>query len=198
MSSKVSNDTGLSSELRVFLDARSEHAMNTSATSGNFSAELEQRYRATAMKLNVMILLTAAVTGIGVVGHEVMHRPGHESNLGFVSIVIVMLAIGAIVLRRTRFRAMRLQDVAALRGITGLLKSLQNTTLEIGYAALAIALLGFVGTILSGNYEVLRTGVIAIVLFIYCYPKKRAWERVVNGIQTAGDANDSTARGAKA
>jgi len=93
---------------------------------------------------------------------------------------------------------MRLQDVAALRGITGLLKTLQSTTLQVAYIALAIALVGFVGTILSGNYEVVRTGVIAIVLFIYCYPKKHAWERVIHGIQVAGDANDSAARGANA
>jgi len=172
--------------------------MESQTKSKEYSEELNRRYRATAMKVNVMIVATIALTGIGVFGHEVLHRPGHETELGLLSIVIVILAIGAILLRRTRFQAMRLQDVAALRGITGLLKTLQSTTLQVAYIALAIALVGFVGTILSGNYEVVRTGIIAIVLFIYCYPKKHAWERVIHGIQVAGDANDSAARGANA
>jgi len=62
--------------------------MESHTKSKEYSEELNRRYRATAMKVNVMIVATIALTGIGVLGHEVLHRPGHETELGLLSIVM--------------------------------------------------------------------------------------------------------------
>jgi hypothetical protein len=165
-------------------------------TTPTIAAELNRRHRATALTLNALLVLTVVLAGVAFVGHDLLYRPGSPNTVFGLRIAILMFAIGAIVLRRTRFQAARLQDIAGLRGISGLLATLQNTTLQVACLALAIALMGFIGTILTNEpWEMLRATAIAIVLYIYCYPKKRAWERVVHGIETAGDANDSSMRG---
>jgi hypothetical protein len=45
-----------------------------------------------------------------------------------VRIVILVLGLGAVVWRRTKFQPMRLQDITGLQGVTGLLKTLEKTT----------------------------------------------------------------------
>ena len=95
-------------------------------------------------------------------------------------IVVLVFGLGAFVIRRTRFAAMRLKDIAALRGVNGLLKTLQGTTIQVAFIGGAIALMGFMITILTGDWtnRVRAAGVSAIVL-IYCFPFRSAWQRAV-------------------
>jgi len=95
-------------------------------------------------------------------------------------IAILVFGLGAFVIRRTRFAAMRLKDVAALRGVSGLLKTLQDTTIQVASIGGAIALMGFVVTMLTGDWtNMLRSGGVAAIVLIYCFPFRSAWERVV-------------------
>lgn len=165
------------------------------ANTTGYSAELARRYRVTSMTVNALFILTLLLVGVGYVGRNELYRPSNEVSAGALSIAILIFAVGAIVLRRTRFQAMRLQDIAALEGISGLLRTLQNTTLQVAFIALAVVLMGLISTMLTASFsEVLRAGVIATVILIYSYPRKGAWERVVHGIVTAGDANDPAAK----
>jgi hypothetical protein len=95
-------------------------------------------------------------------------------------IAVLVFGLGAFVIRRTRFTPMRLQDIAALKGISGLLKTLQNTTIQIAGIGGAIALMGFVITIMTGDWtHMLRAGGVAAIVLVYCFPFRSAWERVV-------------------
>src|SRR5215210_2104686 len=124
---------------------------------------------------------------------------GDPSLPGILRIAILFFGLGAIALRRTRFAAMRLQDIAGLRGISGLLKTLEGTTVQVAMLTLAIALMGFIGTILTSNeYEMLRAGLVALAVLLYCYPRLLAWQRVVRGIEQTGDANAPSAKGSVA
>ena len=75
---------------------------------------------------------------------------------------------------------MRLQDIVGLAGITGLLKTLEKTTLQLAILGAGIAAVGFVSTLMTGNERYSYwSGAIAIVVFIYCYPTKSSWLRAL-------------------
>jgi len=106
-------------------------------------------------------------------------------------IAIVVFGLGAFVLRRTKFAAMRLKDIAAIRGVSGLLKTLQDTTIQVASIGGAIALMGFVWTMLTGDWtNMLRSGGVSAIVLIYCFPFRGAWQRVVTQL-ASNDSNGS-------
>ena len=110
---------------------------------------------------------------------EKLFRPNDPSLIMGLWIAILVFGLGAFVLRRTRFAAMRLKDIAALKGMSGLLKSLHDTTLQIAFIGGAIALMGFIVTILTGDWtSMLRAAGVSAIVLIYGYPFRSAWERV--------------------
>ncbi len=91
---------------------------------------------------------------------------------------------------------MRLQDIAALRGLSGLLAALQKTTVQVAVLAGAITIIGAVVSLLTGKVSyTLLSAVITLVVLIYCYPRKSAWQRVAQGIEQTGDADAAPAKG---
>jgi hypothetical protein len=110
---------------------------------------------------------------------EKLFRPNDPSLIMGLWIAILVFGLGAFVLRRTRFAAMRLKDIAALKGMSGLLKSLHDTTIQIAFIGGAIALMGFIVTILTGDWtSMLRAAGVSAIVLIYGYPFRSAWERV--------------------
>ena len=98
-----------------------------------------------------------------------------------VRISLVFFFLGAIALRRTRFARMRLQDIAALRGVSGLITSLQKTSLLVTLIGVAVALIGFVSTLMTGNpWYTYASGVVAVaILVFYGYPVRSSWEHAI-------------------
>ncbi len=95
-------------------------------------------------------------------------------------IAILVFGLGAFVLRRTKFATLRLKDIAAVRGPSALLKTLQDTTIQCASIGGAIALMGFIITIRTGDWtDMLRAAGVSVVVLIYCYPFRGAWERAL-------------------
>ena len=154
--------------------------------------ELTRRHRAAAVVVTGMLLMTLVLVAIAYVAGESIHRPVDTALASALWIAIMIFGIGAFVFRRTRFTAMRLQDIAALRGISGLLATLHGTTVQVAFIGGAIALMGFIVTILTGEFgDMLRAAGVAVIVLVYCYPLRSAWKRVVHGIEQTGDANDA-------
>jgi len=102
-----------------------------------------------------------------------------------VLITILIFGLGAIAFRRTKFATMRLQDIAALQGASGLLISLQRTTLQVALIGAAVAVIGFVATLLTGDASyTYRAGVVAAAIMLYCYPVRSSWEQAVRRFST--------------
>jgi hypothetical protein len=102
-------------------------------------------------------------------------------------IVILFFGLGAVVLRRVRMNAVRLQDIAGLFGQTALLASLVKTTLFLAALGVAAALLGFFAYLLSLEpLDMLKAGVVAVAVLLYCYPRRAAWRRVLETSQQPG------------
>jgi len=151
--------------------------------------ELERRHSAAVRVVKtvaVFTLLLIVLALTGVLAGAVPFNPAAANSLRF---VIVFLGVGAIVFRRTRFSAMRLQDIAALRGTTGLLETLQTTTVIVALIGGVISLLGFLISVMTAaGTDMLYLSVIAVAVLLYCYPRRAAWESVVRAL-AGGDAD---------
>jgi hypothetical protein len=168
-----------------------------SQTSESTQAELARRHRTAAMVVGALLGLTIALCAIAFVSSESLHRPGDPSLAMALWIAILIFGLGSFVLRRTRFQSARLQDIAALRGISGLLASLQSTTVQVAFIGGAIALMGFMVMIMTGNkFDMLRAGGVAAIVLLYAYPQRSAWQRLVRAIeQQSGDADAASEKG---
>ncbi len=162
--------------------------------------ELTRRHRTAALVVNAMLVLTLALVGISFVAKNYLSRPGDQTLVKLLWVLIIIFGLGALPLRRTRFNATRLQDIASLRGVSGLLATLQGTTIQIAFIGGAIALMGFILSMMTTErgelpWDMLRAAGVALVVLFYCYPRRSAWQRVVQGIEQTGDADASRVKG---
>src|SRR5256714_4856270 len=140
------------------------------------------------------IALTILLIAVAFLATDAITRPGDAWEVGALRIAGAIFGVGAIVHRRIKFATMRLQDIAGVRGISGLLHTLKRGTIELASIGGAIALMGFIATILSGNpFEMLYLGVVALaVLLLYSLPRKRAWKKLIEDMQQQGIADAAT------
>ena len=166
-------------------------------TSESIQSELTRRHRTAAMVVGAMLGLTIALVATAFFSSESLHRPGDPSLAIALWISILIFGLGSFALRRTRFQAARLQDIAALRGVSGMLATLQSTTVQIAFIGGAIALMGFMVTIMTGRYgDMLRAGAVAAIVLIAAFPQRAAWQRLVKLVdQPPADVDDSPAKG---
>ncbi|HET6979120.1 MAG TPA: hypothetical protein VFI24_22490 [Pyrinomonadaceae bacterium] len=149
-------------------------------TSPEAQAELTRRHKAAATTVIGLLVATILLSVVAFLGRPYFtERPNPSLDIA-VRIVILVLGLGAVVWRRTKFQPMRLQDIVGLAGVTGLLKTLEKTTLQISLIGAAIAATGFVSTLMTGNERYSYwSGAIAVIVFIYCYPTKSSWLRAL-------------------
>ena len=142
--------------------------------------ELERRHRKASTLVLAFVVLDIALVAIAYFAADRLYRPGAPSTIMGLWIAVLVFGLGAFVLRRTRFAAMRLKDIAALKGISGLLKTLQDTTIQIAFIGGAIALMGFIITIFTREWgDMLRAGGVSAIVLIYSYPFRSSWQRTV-------------------
>jgi hypothetical protein len=151
--------------------------------SQNVQDELSRRYRKAAIVVVGFLAVDVLLVVIAVFASNSIYRAGDPSIVMGLWIAILVLGLGAFVIRRTKFAAMRLTDIAAVKGVSALLKTLQDTTIQVASIGGAIALMGFVITILTADWtNMLRAGGVSAIVLIYCYPFRGAWQRVVTQI----------------
>jgi hypothetical protein len=142
--------------------------------------ELARRHRTATLVVVGFLLLTVVLLAIAFFTAKFVFRPGDPSIVMGLWIAILVCGLGAFVLRRTKFAAMRLRDIVAVKGQSALLKTLQDTTIQCASIGGAIALMGFIITIRTGAWtDMLRAGGVAAVVLIYCFPFRGAWQRAV-------------------
>ena len=177
--------------------------------------ELVRRHRAAvravagALGLASLLLFVAAVRWIssateprtlGQLLDETLGRVAPETSpdpvlLMSLWIGIAFLALSAIYYRRAKFAPVRLNAVAGLRGASGLLRTLQQTTVRVALIGAAIAALGFISSLLTGLFgDMLRAWLIAVAVLAYAYPRRGAWRRVA---EAAGEADADAGTAAK-
>ena len=154
--------------------------MATEHLPANAQAELIRRHRTTVLTVHALLALTVALSVAAFLGRTHFRQLVNPPLDMALRITILIFGLGSVVLRRTRFSAMRLQDIAALRGIPGLLGTLQKTTLQVALLGGVIALFGFSATLMTGNdFYSYGAGLVGLVVLLYCYPTRSSWQQAV-------------------
>jgi len=149
-------------------------------TSPEAQAELARRHKAAATTVLGLIVATVLLSVLAFLARPYLTPQDNATINMAVRIVILFLGIGAVVWRRTKFQPMRLQDIFGLAGVSGLLKTLEITTIQLAVLGALIASVGFVATLVTGNGEyTYLAGAVAVLVFVYCYPTKSSWLRAL-------------------
>ena len=154
------------------------------ATSMEIQNELDKRYRTTVFIVAGQIALTFIFIVVAFLFAPSSETSISSQNLMSLRVGALFIAIGAFVLRRMFFRWDRLRDIVLLKGINGLLKDLQKNAILLGAMAELIVLIGFVIVFLTGNqYEMLRAGAVALVVFLINFPRKSVWKKITASLE---------------
>lgn len=150
--------------------------------------ELRRRHKAASTTVIGLLIATVLLCVIAYLSRRFLAPQNNPSLDIGVRIVIMIFGLGSIVLRRTRFATMRLQDIGGLGGPSALLKTLEKTTLQVALIAASLSILGFVATLLTANdFYTYGAGLIAVVILLYCYPTKTSWIRTIQRFASMED-----------
>jgi len=143
-------------------------------------SELTRRHKTTATTVVWLLIAVILLCVLAFVSRKFLTlRVSPPLDIA-VRISILIFGLGAIALRRTQFANMRLQDIAALQGSSGLLITLQRTTMRVAMIGILIAVLGFVATLVSGiPVYTYQAGVVAVAVLLYGYPVRSSWEQAI-------------------
>lgn len=145
---------------------------------------LEKKYKTTTVILFAQIIFTIVLIIAGwFYAANVENAISDEALMNF-RIGVIFIAITTFVLRRMLTRWDRLKTVALLKGIPGLLSSLQTNAIILGTFAEIIAIIGFLIAALGGvKTDMLTFGAVALIIFFINFPRKNIWEKIVANLE---------------
>src|SRR5439155_24607694 len=107
----------------------------------NVLEELRRRHRSAATVVVAFLILDVVLLAIAYFAGASLYRTGDPSIMMCLWIAILAFGLGAFVLRRTRFAALRRKDIAAVKGTLALVKTLQDSTIQVASIGSVIALM---------------------------------------------------------
>ena len=145
-------------------------------------AQLKKRYKLTlflvvAQILSVFIFLAAAL---------VLTSNIHLLERDFTTLwlVILFLAASTFILRRQLFGWERLKNKALLKGVSGLISTLQINTLVLAFFAEIILIIGFIIALLNASFlDMLRAAAISLIVFGLNFPRLSIWKKIVASLE---------------
>ncbi len=150
-------------------------------TSQDAEIELTRRHKAAATTVLGLIVAAILLSVVAYLGQPYFAEQESAQVDWTFLILVLLLGLGAVALRRTKFTPARLQDIAGLHGASGLVRTFEKTTLQLALLGAAIALAGFVATLMTGQeFYTYRATAVAILVLAYCYPTKSSWIRAVD------------------
>jgi len=134
--------------------------------------------------LTLVLALTMSIVVYTGVGLLILNLRGNQIQAqvpyAFYAAAAV-LAIGSLLLRRAQLHRMKLEAVAATRGVEGIIKHLMNTTILSAAIAEIIGVLALLVAFFGGDQnDVIRLGIVSLAASLYNYPRRSAWQRVVD------------------
>ena len=157
--------------------------------SADVQAELNRRHKSTSTTVLSLLVAVILLCVLAFVAQKFLTPRNNPSLDIAVRISILIFGLGAIALRRTKFARMRLQDIAALQGATGLLITLQRTTQLVALIGIVIAVAGFAATLFTGSpVYTYQGGVVGGAVLLYGYPVRSSWEQVVRRFTSGEEA----------
>ena len=147
-------------------------------------ALLEKRYRTTIYIVLAQIAVTLILIAAALFIVKTTETGPATESLMPLWVGLLFIAVGSFLLRRMFFNWERLKNIALLRGVPGLLGTLQTNSIILGAMAEIIAIIGFLIATFSGNSgDMLRAGAIALVIFLINFPRKSIWKKIVANLE---------------
>lgn len=152
--------------------------------SAETQAQVQKRYRTAAFIVLVQILFSLVLIPAAWFLAINTENAITAQSLTALWVAILFIALTTFVLRRMLFRWDRLRDIYLLKGMSGLLGSLQTNALILGAMAEIIAIFGFLIAALGGvKFDMLRAGVVALVVFLINFPRRSVWEKIAGNLE---------------
>jgi len=146
----------------------------------NVQAELRRRHQSTSTTVLSLLVAVVLLCVLAFVSQKFLTQRSNPSLHMAVLITMLIFGLGAVAFRRTKFATMRLQDIAGLQGPSGLLVTLQRTTIQVAMIGVAVAAVGFAATLFLGDPSyTYRSAVVAAAVLLYGYPVRTSWEQAV-------------------
>jgi peptidoglycan/LPS O-acetylase OafA/YrhL len=163
----------------------------STALSPDVKAELMRRHKSTVTTVLSLLVAVVLLCVLALVSQKFLTQKNNRSLDMVVRISIVIFGLGAIAVRRTKFAKMRLQDIAAIQGVSGLIITLQRTTILVAIIGVTVALIGFAATLMTGEpWYTYQAGVVAAAVLLYGYPVRTSWEQAVQRYSPTEDATN--------
>jgi hypothetical protein len=146
---------------------------------------LANRVTAAHRRTSIIVLAIAFSVGIYIaIGLLILSttKPAAGSSNNQMQFLIAagLLAFASIAYRRAQFGRVRLEVIATLRGIEGLIKHFSLTTIIAVAIAEVIGLLGLVIVFFGGtSRDVLIVGIVGIAVIFVNYPRRDPWLKTV-------------------
>ena len=149
-------------------------------SSADIQSELNRRHRSAVTTVASLVIATILLAVVAFLSKSYLHQQSNPPLDMAVRIIVLILGLGSVVWRRTKFSTMRLQDIGSLQGAAGLLQTLEKTTLQLAMLGAGIALIGFITTLVTGNpLYTYWAAAIALVVLVYVYPTQSSCERTL-------------------
>lgn len=96
-------------------------------------------------------------------------------------VAALFLALGSIAVRRAQMRRLKLEVVAGLRGIDGLINHFMKISIVSAVLAEVVGMLALVVVFFGGDkMDVIRLGVVGLVVALFAYPRRQAWQQAID------------------
>jgi hypothetical protein len=146
--------------------------------------ELNKRYRTTVFIVLAQIFFILILVFISFFSLPRITANLTEQDFTTLWVGVLFIAVGSFILRRMFFSWERLKNIALLKGISGLLGTLQQNSAILSVFGLIVAIIGFLIAALTGNSsDMLRAGAIALVVFLINFPRKKVWKTIVSNLE---------------
>jgi hypothetical protein len=149
-------------------------------SSADIQSELNRRHRSAVTPVAGLVIATILLAAVAFLSKRYLRQQSNQTLDMGVRIIVLILGLGSIAWRRTKFSTMRLEDIGSLQGASGLLQTLEKTTLQLAILGAGIVLIGFIATLVTGNdLYTYWAAAIALVVLVYAYPTKSSWKRTL-------------------
>jgi len=146
--------------------------------------ELSKRYRMTVFIVLAQIFVVFLLLLISLFAGVKATSNLTEQDFTTLWVGVLFIAVGSFILRRMFFNWERLKNIAVLKGVSGLLKTLQRNSVILALFGLIVGIIGFLIATFSGNgLDMFRTGIIAFVVFLINFPRKKIWKTIVSNVE---------------
>jgi hypothetical protein len=146
--------------------------------------ELEKRYRTAVFVVIAQILTALLLTVAAFFIAQTFDNSVTSESISALWFTVLFIAVGAFLLRRFLFNWERLKNTAVIKGVSGVLQTLQTNSILLGSLGEIIVIIGFLVAALGGNkWDMFRAAAVALIVFLANFPRRSTWEKIVANLE---------------